>query len=84
MNQQQRGSGMKTEADLLQTIEKYRNFVSEISEGVWRIDLYKPIPVSQPVEKQIEACFEYGFVAECNLAMAKMYGYERTDDLMGK
>jgi signal transduction histidine kinase len=69
--------------DLSQSLSDYKNFVSEISEGVWRIELREPIAATLPAEEQIELCFKHAFMAECNAAMAKMYGFENSDGLLG-
>ncbi len=69
--------------DLNKTLAKYRDFVSEISEGVWRLELREAIPTDLPVEDQIRLCFQHGLMAECNASMAKMYGFENPDDLLG-
>lgn len=68
---------------LLHTLEKYQNFISEISEGVWRLETVHPVPCGITIEEQIESYFEMGYLAEANLAMAKMYGFEKVDDLKG-
>ena len=63
--------------------ERYRNFVSESSEGVWRCELKKPMPIDLPVEQQIDFVFKYGVMAECNPAMARMYGFRSGDEIVG-
>jgi PAS domain S-box-containing protein len=63
---------------------RYRAFVGQSSEGIWRIETGRPIPISASVEEQIDAFYEVGCLAECNDAMARMYGYERASELTGK
>lgn len=62
---------------------RYRGFVREISEGVWRYELRKPMPAGLNAEEQVAFMFEHGFLAECNPAMARMYGYERPEEITG-
>lgn len=69
--------------DLKKSLSKYKDFVSEISEGVWRLELREAIPMNLPVDDQIRLCFEHGFMAECNASMAKMYGFDSPADLLG-
>ena len=66
---------------LLHTLEKYQNFISEISEGVWRMETVLPVPCDISVDEQIGAYFKSGYLAEANLAMARMYGFDKVDDL---
>jgi PAS domain S-box-containing protein len=63
---------------------RYQNFISQSTEGIWRFELDKPIRTATPVASQIEHFFEYAYLAECNDAMAKMYGYAKAEELVGK
>ena len=63
--------------------ERYRSFVVNSSEGIWRLDVEQPIDTTLPVDEQISLFYKYGYMAECNDAMARMHGYERADDLVG-
>ncbi|HEX8456258.1 MAG TPA: ATP-binding protein [Pyrinomonadaceae bacterium] len=64
--------------------ERYRAFVEQSSEPIWRIEFEPPVPVHLPVDEQIERCYTAGYMAECNDVMARMYGYERAAELIGK
>lgn len=68
--------------ELSKSIEKYKDFVSEISK--WRLDLAEPISVDTSPEEQIELCFKHGIMAECNLTMARMYGHEKSEEMVGR
>jgi PAS domain S-box-containing protein len=63
--------------------ERYRSFVVNSSEGIWRFESGRPIDTTLPADEQLEMLYEYGYLAECNDAMARMYGYRRADDLVG-
>ena len=63
--------------------ERYRAFIQHSSEGIWRFELEKPIPVDLPVAEQIRLAYEYGFLAECNDAMARQYGFASAEDIAG-
>jgi PAS domain S-box-containing protein len=71
-------------ASLRQSEARYRAFVGQSSEGIWRIELEEPVRVDMPPDAQIAAFYERAQLAECNDAMARMYGYERAEDLTGK
>ncbi|MGE3548047.1 MAG: PAS domain-containing protein, partial [Kofleriaceae bacterium] len=71
-------------AEALQISEtRYRSFVIQSTEGIWRAELSRAIPVDAPFSAQAEALLRDGYVAECNDAMARMYGYETADALIG-
>jgi two-component system cell cycle sensor histidine kinase/response regulator CckA len=69
---------------LRESEERYRAFVERSSEGIFRMEYEPPVPCDLPVEEQIKLGFAYGYMAECNDAMAKMYGRESAVELMGK
>jgi two-component system, cell cycle sensor histidine kinase and response regulator CckA len=71
-------------ADLARrTAERYRALTEQTAEGVWRIELPEPIPVSLPPEEQIDLFYTWGELAECNDAMAHMYGVSSAAELVG-
>src|SRR6187399_136855 len=63
---------------------RYRAFIANSSEGIWRLELQPPIDTRLPVEQQVELAYRSGRFAECNLAMARMHGLESPADLAGK
>ena len=63
--------------------ERYRSFVSNGSEGIWRLEAERPIDISLPIDEQIELFHRFIYLAECNDAIARMYGYRRADDMLG-
>ncbi len=73
----------RTEGVLREAEERYRAFVTNSTEGIYRIELAVPIDISLPVEDQARLAYAYGVIAECNDAFARMYGYERSEDMIG-
>ncbi len=69
--------------ELKEVTERYKAFVQQSSEIIWRCELQTPVNVSDPEEKQIQQLFE-GCLAECNDQMAHFYGYENASDIIGK
>jgi len=63
--------------------EDYRSFIAISSEGIWRFEIEQPIPVTLPVDDQIELLYQFAYLAECNNAMARMYGYDSADQILG-
>jgi PAS domain S-box-containing protein len=63
--------------------QRYRAFVENSSEAIWRFECEEPIPTSLPEDEQIDRMYRVAFLAECNEAMARMYGFERPADVIG-
>jgi PAS domain S-box-containing protein len=62
--------------------ERYRNFIANASEGIFRIDLVPPVNIDKPYDllsKQIEQC---AVIGEVNTALAGMYGL-RPEQMIG-
>ncbi|MGO9088922.1 MAG: PAS domain S-box protein [Candidatus Sulfotelmatobacter sp.] len=64
--------------------EDYRRFVAQSSEGIFRQDLDEPIPVDLPEDELVHGILYGSYLAECNDAIAKMYGLESARDVLGK
>lgn len=63
---------------------RYQNFIRQSTEGIWRFELAMPVDITTPVASQIKHFFEHAYLAECNDAMARMYGYTKAEELVGK
>ncbi len=63
--------------------ERYRSFIAQSSEGVSRLEIDPPVPISLPEEAQIDRLYAGARIAECNDAMARMYGYGEARELIG-
>lgn len=72
-----------TEEKLRQSEERYRAFVAQSSEGIWRFELEKPVSIKLSPDKQINHFYKYSYLAECNDAMARMYGFEKASEIIG-
>ena len=70
-------------AALASSEERYRAFIEQSAEPIWRVENRPPIPLDLPVEQQIEHIFAHAYIAECNDAMAQAYGYLRAAQLAG-
>ena len=74
----------KSERALRDSEERYQNFIRQSTEGIWRFEVDNPIPIHLPIAEQIDLFFEDGYLAECNQAMAQMYGFEKMEELIGR
>lgn len=63
--------------------ERYRAFIQHSSEAVWRFELDQPAPIAWSEDEQIDHYYRYAYLAECNDAMARMYGYTSASELIG-
>jgi|GEM_PF-2246961 len=74
----------QTEWDLKESRGRYKNFIEQSFEGIYYMMYQEPIDIQLPAEEQGELMYRHGFISECNDAMAKMYGYNSRDELIGK
>jgi two-component system cell cycle sensor histidine kinase/response regulator CckA len=63
--------------------ERYRSFIAQSSEGVSRLEIDPPVPVTLSEDEQIDRLYTGARIAECNDAMARMYGYREARELVG-
>jgi PAS domain S-box-containing protein len=73
----------QAEAAVRESEQRYRAFIAENTDAMWRIEFETPISVSLPEDQQIDAIYRNGYLAECNHAMARTLGGERAEQLIG-
>lgn len=73
----------KSAKALRENEERYRAFINQSTEGIWRIEYERPISIQLPEEELIEQIRDNAVIAECNATLAKMYGYSRPEELIG-
>jgi PAS domain S-box-containing protein len=76
-------SSEEREQSVRESEERYRNFIERSTEGIWRFELEEPVPTHLASDEQIERFYRHGYLAECNDAMARMYGYTRAEEIVG-
>ncbi len=69
----------RAEDALRQSESNYRMFVSQSSEGIFCQELDRPIPVDLPEDEQVQRILHESYLAECNDALARMYGLAPAD-----
>lgn len=63
--------------------ERYRTFVEQSSEGIWRVELKPSIPIHLSVAEQIQCFSQQSYLAECNAVMAEIYGFAHPIEMVG-
>lgn len=73
----------RTEEALKESEMRYRVFVEQSTEAIWRFETEAPIPVGLPEDEQIALIYRHGYLAECNNVMAEMYGFASAEEILG-
>ncbi len=74
----------QTENNLLQSEDRYRAFIAISTEGIWRGEVNPPIPVTMLLDGQVAAFIDNLCIAECNDALARIYGFSAAADIVGR
>jgi PAS domain S-box-containing protein len=70
--------------ELASSNKRYQNFIDNSAEGIWLLAFDDPISLELPHEEQVDLIQRTGYVAECNQALANMYGYSSREEMIGK
>ena len=68
---------------LRESEQRHKAFIARSPYAMWRIEFEQPIAVALPAEEQIDKIYKYGYLAECNDALARFYGVETAEQLIG-
>jgi len=77
------GERKETELALRESESRYRAFIANSSEGIFRIELQNPIPIHLPIHEQVEQFYSQAYLAECNDEMARISGKQNAEDIIG-
>jgi PAS domain S-box-containing protein len=61
----------------------FRAFNRISTTALWRFELGAPVRTSDPPDAQVDAIFQHARLAACNDTMARMYGHDRADTVVG-
>jgi PAS domain S-box-containing protein len=75
---------VRTLKRLKESDDRYRAFIRNSSEAIWRYELDEPIPIALPEDEQIELFYQRGYLAECNEAFARAHGRSSVDEIRGE
>ncbi|HPQ14472.1 MAG TPA: MASE3 domain-containing protein, partial [Bryobacteraceae bacterium] len=74
---------VRSEEALRRSDERYKTFVANGSEAIFRVEMGKPVPTSLPLNEQVKLLLDHAYVAECNDAYARMHGLNGVDRAVG-
>ncbi len=63
--------------------ERYRAFVEQSTDGIWSFEVERPILIELPEDEQVRQMYRFAYLAECNDAMARMYGLASAEKIRG-
>lgn len=73
----------QSQAALLKSEERYRVFLAQSSEGIWRCELERPVAIQAALEIQVNDFYQHGYLAECNEVLTRMFGYASVGEMLG-
>ncbi len=71
------------EQSLIRSDERYRAFIAQSTEGIYRLEFNEPIKIDLPADEIISLIYEHGCIVECNDVFARMYGYANSSEING-
>jgi PAS domain S-box-containing protein len=74
---------LQEEEEIRESEQRYRAFVSMNTDAMWRVEFEEPIPVDLPPEEQLRRLLQYGYVAECNDALARLLSLKKAEQVTG-
>jgi signal transduction histidine kinase/sensor domain CHASE-containing protein len=73
----------KAEQERRRQEERYRAYINQSTEGIWRCEVNRPLPIAAPREQQLAHLHENLYLAECNDALARLHGFRSPMDMEG-
>ena|SRR5215472_11611039 len=71
------------EEELRKSDQRHRAFIARNPDAMWRIELEQAIDTGLPELEQLALLYRYGYMAECNDALAQLCGRTTADQLIG-
>jgi two-component system cell cycle sensor histidine kinase/response regulator CckA len=68
---------------LRESEERYRAFIQLNPAAMWRVEFDKPIATDRPEEQQLDRMCQLGYIAECNIAAARLIGFDKAAQAIG-
>src|SRR5580700_4277640 len=74
----------RAEEALRRSEESYRMFISQSSEGIFREEMDAPVSIDLAEDELVHHILYDSYMAECNDALARMYGLTSGQEFVGK
>lgn len=62
---------------------RYRAFIANSTDAIWRYDIFPPIDTSLALETQVEQMLKRALLAEANEKMARLFGVKNVKEVLG-
>ncbi len=72
------------ERALRESESRYKAYIANSAEAIWRYDLCPPIDINIPVDDQVNQIIERAVLSECNDRLAWLYGLKFAHELLGQ
>ena len=76
-------SRKKSEDDLRESDQRYRAFISRSADAMWRVEFEHPIDIKLDPAEQLAQMYRFGYLAECNDALAALLGVDKAEQVIG-
>lgn len=73
----------QSEEQLRESEQRHLAFIAANPDGLWRIEFENPIPINLPEPEQVDRIHRWGYIAECNDALARFLGCDKAAELIG-
>ena len=67
----------------LENEQRHQAFISSNPDAMWRIEMEQPVPLNVTEDEVIDRVYRFGYLAECNEALAPLAGVDGADELVG-
>lgn len=74
----------KMQESLKENEERLRIYIEKTTEGISFTKMVPPMPLNLSHHDQAVYYLDHGFISDANQALAAMYGFENTQDMIGK
>lgn len=62
----------------------WESFLQLSQDAIWCYELTSPMPLYLTIEEQVQYLFQNTFVKDCNLAAARLYGFQTEAEMIGR
>ncbi len=74
---------LQNEESLRRSEERYRAFVANAHESIWRVEFEPPVPVDLPEDEIFKRIMDAGYMAEANDYGARIRGFKDASEIIG-